>query len=164
MTEKEKTEAKIVKVGVDCTYNDRLFLTSDGKDAPDELINELDKRGIGNQPGKLVFEPVLQIPVVRIEIESLFRWWNATRIFITHNNNEAVNMLMNKLFRKGVTQHSGLLSFEFVPNDTIPNICTCGHNSYAHQRNRYGYSDRGHCRVKGCGCKKYIQRPEEAIK
>lgn len=154
-----------MRICVKCSFSavneNRDFLTTDGQNAVDKLIDELDNKKIGNQSGKLVFEPVSQIPVARIEKDSIFRWFAGTRIFITHNNNEAVNMLMHKLVRKGVMKHSGTLCFEFIARDTVADICICGHNRYAHKRNRYGYSDRGRCEVAGCECRRFEEKSKE---
>ena len=150
------------KIGVDCIFSaaDRDFLTADGPTVVDKLIDELDGERIGNQPGKLVFEPVSQALVARIEMESVFRCFASTRIYITRNNNEAVNMLMNKLIRRGITEHPGKLSFEYIPRGAVASICICGHNRYAHKRDRRGWADRGRCEATGCYCRRY---KEEAI-
>lgn len=159
--------ADTIKVGVDCVFSavdgDRNFLTAENQDAVNKLIDELDNKKIGDQPGTLVFEPISQVPVAIIEMDCVFRWFAGTRIFITHNNNEAVNMLMNKLVRKGVTRHSGALSFEFISR-TERDVCICGHNRYAHKKNRYGLADRGRCDVEGCQCRRYQEKPKEAPK
>jgi hypothetical protein len=163
MDKRERPQAEITKIGMNCAFGaadgDRKFLTADNQNAVDKLIDELDSKKIGDQSGKLVFEPVSQIPMARIEIEGVFRWSLGTRIFITYNNTEAVNMLMNKLVRKGVTNHSGLLSFEFVPktgSDAVADICACGHRWEAHKRNRHGHYDRGPCEVTACKCQKFV--------
>ncbi len=179
MTAKERTEAKIGRVCIDCAYNNRLFLTADGKDASNELINELDKRGIVEQPGKLVFEFIPKTATEKVELGAIFRGAVYRRTFVTIYNKEAFNMLMNKLERKKVFCQPGRLVFEFIPGITtsyfierseIDNqICQCGHNRFAHiyvygRTILGGLGNRGRCDVEGCECRNYIPKPEEALK
>jgi hypothetical protein len=53
--------------------------------------------------------------VVRIEVDCVY---NAShnRAFVTRCLNDAINMLLNKLDRRGVVAQKGKLVFEFVPS------------------------------------------------
>lgn len=52
---------------------------------------------------------------VRIEVDCIYRGIIYTRTFVTPNNNEAINMLMNKLDRKGIVDQGGKLFLSLFP-------------------------------------------------
>lgn len=168
-------ETELKTLGVNCIYDKRLFLAADGKDASKELTNELDKRGTVEQPGTLIFEYACENEERKIKLEAIFRGIIYRRTFVTIYNNEAFNMLMNKLSRKGIFRQQGRLAFEFIPGATTnwlvrrseidSQICVCGHSRFAHLYvyGRWG-RDRGRCDVTGCKCVNYIPKPKEVPK
>ena len=164
MAERERTQTKVSEICIDCVYSKRQFLTPDNKDASRELINELDKRGVIKEFGKLVFEFFSETAAEEVELETFFRYYN--RPFVTIYNKEAFNMLMKKLHRKKIVNQPGRLIFRFIPSigPMIANqICECGHNRFAHvyvygRRILGRLGDRGYCDVEGCKCKNYQKR------
>jgi len=155
-----KEIVKAERAGVFCTFIDtagiRGFFTADKKDATRILIKELDERRIVSQWGKLIFEGISETGIPRVELDADFRGIGWTRIFITLNNNEALNMLMNKLKRKRISNQPGTLIFEFVPQERNidKQICTCGHSRYAHADRDYikRKDSYGRCEVEDCEC------------
>ena len=133
-----KEKVKVERAGVICTFIDtagiRGFFMANKKDAARSLIKELDERRIVNQWGKLIFEFVSGTGISSVKLDADFRGIGWTRIFITLNNNEALNMLMNKLKRKRISNQPGTLIFEFIPEKRSIDrqICTCGHSRFAH--------------------------------
>src|SRR4030042_3608046 len=99
MDKKEKTEAE--RVEVNCTFMDTAgigtFFMADKEDAARRLIKELDERRVVDKWGKLILKFVSGTKISNVEMDVGFRKIGRTRTFITLYNNEAVNMLMNKL-------------------------------------------------------------------
>jgi len=54
-----------------------------------------------------------QRPLKRFMVPCIFKGWGRTRDFTTPGNFEAVNLLMNKLDRKGIVEEKGKLNFTF---------------------------------------------------
>lgn len=52
--------------------------------------------------------------IQRVEITCIFRKSGFSREFVTPDNKEAFNMLMNKLDRRGIKNQKGKLVFEFI--------------------------------------------------
>jgi len=166
-----KEIVKAERVGVFCTFIDtagiRGFFTTDKKDATRLLIKELDERRIVDQWGKLIFESISAAGISRVELDADFRGIGWTRIFITLNtNNEALNMLMNKLKRKRISNQPGTLIFEFIPGkrDEIDRqICVCGHSRFAHNYMRYRRRKDyyGICDVDDCECRQYVKKEDK---
>lgn len=56
----KEDKKKVIRVGIDCFYRwpwrSREFTTPGNHEAFNMLMNKLDKKGIKNQPGKLIFE------------------------------------------------------------------------------------------------------------
>ncbi len=164
METKEKVKAERVKVN--CTFADtagiRTFFTADKKDAARSLIKELDERRIVNQWGKLIFEFISVTEISRIELDANFRGIGYTRIFVTLYNNEALNILMNKLKRKRISNQPGALIFEFIPErkEIDKQICVCGHSRFAHVYMRYRRrkDNFGRCDVDDCKCQQYVPK------
>ena len=112
--------------------------------------------------------------LVRIEVDCIFRGISRSREFTTFNNNEAVNMLQNKLDRAGIFEQPGRLVFEFIPGTTTSwvlerkeidrQVCTCGHNRFVHVKSRYYLKDRGRCQVENCGCQQYVLKSDGVLK
>ena len=94
--------------------------------------------------------------VQRVEIDVVFRSFVASkgacnaRAFVTYNNNEAFNILMNQLDKLGLGDQEGKLVFEFIPPKEKM-ICLCGHSKFAHA-NHYHW---GSCQTDNCKCRKY---------
>ena len=162
MDKKEKVKPE--RVEVNCAFIDtagiRTFFTADKKDAVRRLIKELDERRIVNQWGKLIFEFISAAEISSVEIDASFRGVGHTRIFVTLYNNEAVNMLMNKLKRKRISNQPGALIFEFIPaeRNIDKQICICGHSRFAHVYMRYRRrkDNFGRCEVDDCECQQYV--------
>jgi hypothetical protein len=164
---------RTIRVPVKCRFDgishpsaDRGFLTADGKDAADELTAKLDKRNLADQPGQLVFE-FTDRKEGEIKMDCVFRGIGLTRTFVTYNNTEGINMFMNRFRAKGILKCPGKLVFEFISGTTSNpyftrreigrQICSCGHNRYAHIKNRHWLGERKRCDVRGCECKGYIK-------
>ena len=164
MDKKEKTEAE--RVEVNCTFMDTAgigtFFMADKEDAARRLIKELDERRVVDQWGKLIFKFVSGTKISNVEMDVGFRKIGCTRTFITLYNNEAVNMLMNKLKRKRIPNQPGALIFEFIPvkRDIDRQIYTCGHSRFAHvyMRHRRKKDDYGRCDVEDCKCRQYVPK------
>lgn len=169
------SRVKVRRTEVECIFTDtksaRSFSALDNKDAVKALVYELDEKRIAERPGKLVFQTDSDSATQTVEMECVFRWFCGNRIFVTYGNHEAVNMLMNKLVRKGMLRQPGRLIFEHTPGATTASfanyqeitgyICSCGHHAFAHFNEPYG---RGRCKVEGCACREYKKRQKGALK
>ncbi len=160
----ENKKPRIERVAIDCTFGavtgSKDFLTPDNKDAAGELVDELDKKNRADQSGKLIFELASGKDAQKIEMVAAFRGYACSRVFTTIHNNEAVNMLANKLSRKKIASQPGKLVFEFVPEKRAGEFCVCGHRRFAHV---YVYSrsfNHGCCDVRGCECRRYTEKPK----
>jgi len=147
-------EEKAESITVPCFFRESgmyHFVTRGNISVIDQFRDKLDKHGVGCQRGNLFFEfrkrgEGLQ----RIERKGVLFRVPGYRIFITTPENyEAFNILKNKIVRKGVTNQSGILGFEFVPIPEENPKCVCRHSYFAH---RFSVPA---CEVVGCKCREY---------
>lgn len=111
-----------IKVSANCIYNLDIpfqrFVTLSGNPADDLLDKRLEKLGVENQRGRLLFEFGKQ---GRFEVECVYKGFGC-RKFVTTANKEVTNMLSHKIRRKNIKRRRGRLVFEFDKEDKRSNI------------------------------------------